>query len=239
MNNKIFGMSADVSREDGALDVINGRAEPGGSAELPEAYRSLCARLDLNEGVPYTPQWSAEADFLELLADHVLTDKPRFIVECGSGLSSVVLARCCAINGGGRVYALENGADYLPNTWQYIVRYGLQPYASLVYAPLVPYELDGERYPWYALQDLPADSIDLLVVDGPPGFLRRHARYPALPLLGGRLRAGGTVLLDDAVRTDELELVARWLEMYPWLEHSYIDNTRGCARLLVGSQENS
>jgi hypothetical protein len=59
---------------------------------------------------------------------------------------------------------------------------------------------------------LGSDPIDLLLVDGPPAYAAGHAlaRYPALPVLGDRLASGATVVLDDAERPGEQEVLRRW-----------------------------
>lgn len=198
-----------------------------------EDYQALCARLGLGQDIPYTPQWSAAADFLELLVEHVLTARPATLVECGSGLTTLMLARCCAINGRGHVYSLENGADYAAASRAALARNGLERHATVIHAPLERYTLAGREYQWYALERLTVRDIDLLVIDGPPGFLQRHSRYPALPLLRERLAAGGTVFLDDAARPDERELVAWWQAEWPALRHDFIANQRGCSVLRI------
>lgn len=200
-----------------------------------EAYQPLCQRLGLNQGVPYTPQWSAAPDFLQLIIDHVLTHQPRTIVECGSGLTTLMLARACAMNGVGHVHSLENGADYAANTRLDIARYGLNEYSTVLHAPLHPVNVDSRDYQWYDLTPLTASHIDLLIVDGPPGFIQRHSRYPALPLLRDRLADDCTVFMDDAARPDERELVEMWLREMPAARHEYIANERGCAILHLDS----
>ncbi|GAB4294917.1 MAG: hypothetical protein Kow0096_11380 [Thiohalomonadaceae bacterium] len=196
-----------------------------------QAYQSLCARLGLTRGIPYTPDWSAAPDFLQVIVDHVLTCKPQTIVECGSGLTTLMLARCCALNGGGHVYSLENGADYAANTRSGISRYGLNEYSTVLHAPLMPYTIANGDYQWYDLTALTARNIDLLIIDGPPGFIQRHSRYPALPLLRDRLAARCTLFMDDAARPDEQEAVEVWLEDMPAARYEYIANERGCAIL--------
>lgn len=57
--------------------------------------------------------------------------------------------------------------------------------------------------------------IDLLVVDGPPEQTAPLAREPALPRLLPRMATRWTVLLDDADRPDETEIVRRWLTLAP------------------------
>ncbi|MFA5082745.1 MAG: class I SAM-dependent methyltransferase [Hydrogenophilaceae bacterium] len=196
-----------------------------------EAYLSLRDRLGLRQGLPYSHNWSAAADFLKLIVEHALVAKPATIVECSSGLTTLMLARCCEMNGRGEVFSLENGAEYAAGTRAEIARYGLEDRATVIDAPLTSRTLAGQEYRWYALDDLPDRSIDMLVIDGPPGFIQRHSRYPALPLLFDRLADGGVVYLDDAARPDERELVAMWLAQFPAFEHEYVGTERGCSIL--------
>ena len=78
----------------------------------PASYLTLVNQLALDAGIPYVDQWSACADFLELIVDHVLQAKPATLLECGSGLTTLVLARACQLNGTGHLYSLENGEQY-------------------------------------------------------------------------------------------------------------------------------
>jgi predicted O-methyltransferase YrrM len=199
-------------------------------AEL-EAYLDLGARLGLRQGLPYVRHWSAGADFLTLLVEHVLAARPIMIVECGSGLSTLMLARCCALNGAGRVYSLEQGSAYAARSRAELARYGLEAYATVLHAPLRPYSLHGEIHTWYALAGLPQAPIDLMVIDGPPGRSAPLARYPALPLLFDRLGPAGTVFLDDAARPDEQAILARWRAEFPDLDLTQVRTGRGCAVL--------
>lgn len=196
-----------------------------------EAYQPLCARLGLTQGIPYTPKWSAAPDFLQLIVEHVLSHKPTTIVECGSGITTLMLARCCELNGQGHVYSLENGAEYAAHTRDHITRYDLGKHSTVIDAPLVPYTIKGNAYQWYDLAQLTARDIDLLVIDGPPGFIQRHSRYPALPLLWDRLSGDCAVFMDDAARPDEREIVALWQTEWPSATHEYRTIERGCSIL--------
>ncbi len=196
------------------------------------AYRPLCERLSLDtDALPYTPNWSAAPDFLELIVGHALAHKPAVIVECGSGMTTLMLARCCALNGGGHVYSLENGADYAASTRTAVARYGLAQHSTVIHAPLRPYTLDGRDYQWYDADQLTIGAVDMLVIDGPPGFIQKHSRYPALPLLRSRLADRCAIFMDDAARPDEKELVEMWQADYPGISHEYIGNERGCSLL--------
>lgn len=203
-------------------------ADPG--ADALAAYLALGERLGLTDGLPVDPTWSAAPDFLEAIVAHALAARPATIVECSSGLTTLMLARCCALNGRGRVFSLENGPEFAARTRAELARYGLDRHASVIDAPLLPCVLGGQTFQWYDLAGLAVTSIDMLVIDGPPGFIQRHSRYPALPMLFERLAEGWAAFLDDAARPDERELVARWQAEYH-LAHHYLETQRGCSIL--------
>jgi len=202
--------------------------------DFPESYLPLCQRLGLDRGIPWTPNWTAAADFLELLVDELEARRPAVILECGSGLSTLVLARACERTGRGHVWSLESGAEFAEATREALAAYGLERLVTVVHAPLSEVEIGGESWPWYDRSGLPGGPVELLVIDGPPAFLREQARYPALPLLVPYLEKGCRILLDDAARPDERAAVARWLEEFPGLRHRYLELERGCSVLERG-----
>jgi hypothetical protein len=69
---------------------------------------------------------------------------------------------------------------------------------------------DYGDFSWYdpPSQNLP-DQFRLVVCDGPPGQTK-GGRYGLLPVFGPRLREGTVIVLDDADRPAEVELVNRW-----------------------------
>ena len=195
------------------------------------AYRDIQKKLGLAQELPYTPDWSAAADFIDLIVEYGLQAKPEVIVECSSGLTTLVLARCCQINGNGRVISLENGMDYAEKTRQQLNEFGLLDFAQVIHAPLEKINLAGNDYDWYSLKAMPESSIDMLVIDGPPGFIQKNSRYPALPLLFDKLSKQASVYLDDAARDDERELVLQWQTEFSGVDHEYLSFERGCSVL--------
>ena len=192
------------------------------------SYQSLEKSLGFDKALPVTEHWSAAPDFLNIISDYCLENKPRVIVECSSGTSSLVLSQCCQLNQSGRVYCLENGEEFVTQTSQQLAEFGLSEYCEVIHAPLQEVQLNSTSFQWYALNNLPEIEIDMLVIDGPPGFLQKHSRYPALPMLNEILAERCAVFLDDAAREDEQELVRRWLKTYPEFRAEYIENERGC-----------
>ncbi len=200
-------------------------------------YHALEQRLGLKTALPISPGWSAEADFLQLLAAHCLQHQPGAIVECGSGASTIVLARCCQLNRHGQVISLEHDAGYATATRQALAQHDLQDYAQVLHAPLVVHPAfqmaNDSGASWYSLENLAIPSIDMLVIDGPPAWENPLARHPALPLLRTRLAAGCTIYLDDAARAGERDTVRLWLAQYSELRAHYLNNQRGCSVLAL------
>lgn len=198
-----------------------------------EALQGLYAELGLNASLPSTRDWAASPDFLLQLARHARMARPSQVIECSSGTSTLVLARCMQLNGSGQVLSLEHDPHYAEQTRQQLRHHGLQDWAQVLDAPLLPQALGGEQWPWYDISTLPAKlSIDMLVIDGPPQATRTLARYPAGPLLFPGLAPGAAVFLDDAARADETAIVQRWQQEFPALKLSSRVCEKGCAVLL-------
>jgi predicted O-methyltransferase YrrM len=161
--------------------------------------------------VDFDPAWALGREALDLLETLVTKGRTR-VVECGSGLSTVTIARALRALGRGSVHALEHDPGWTATTRQALADEHLEEFATIVDAPLV----DG----WYdraALDQLPAQGIDLLLVDGPPagGPEIERSRYPALPAFAHRLAANAAILLDDTDRDGERWVLDRWLAEFP------------------------
>lgn len=184
--------------------------------------------LTLTRPLPPMRGWAASPDFLLLISRHARAAKPQVIVECSSGASTVVLASCLREAGQGHVYSLENEAEFAEITRGHLEREGLSDWATVIHAPLKPYDIEGGRFFWYEDKDLPEVAVDMVVVDGPPHLVGRMARYPAGPQLFTRLSSGGTVFADDADRKQEEATLAAWRKQFPDFAETYHHCEKGC-----------
>ena len=187
-----------------------------------EALLALTRELKLENGLQPMRRWAGSPDFLLVLLRKVIADKPQVIVECSSGISTIVSARALQLNGTGHVYSLEHEQEYAQKTRDELARHGLQDWATVIDAPLIETDTRLGKKRWYDISRLPTDKIDLVVVDGPPESTNPLARYQAGPALIPRLSATGEVVMDDMIRKTEQNVVAAWQHEFPGLQVTHI-----------------
>lgn len=176
-----------------------------------EALLALYAEVRPEHGLPPTRGWAASPDFLRILIQIFTEEYPTTVVECSSGLSTLILAGCLKNHKLGHVYSLEHDPEFAAKTRNMLRLHKLEAWATVIDAPLKELSLPGWEGKWYDTSALPKNiAIDMLVIDGPPQATSPLARYPALHVLGEQMRSGSTVILDDANRDDEQEIVVRW-----------------------------
>ncbi|HZR92846.1 MAG TPA: hypothetical protein VFA44_10645 [Gaiellaceae bacterium] len=131
------------------------------------------------------------------------------ILECGSGLSSIVLG-LIAERRGVRGWSLEHDADWARRTRATLDLLGITQ-LELLHARLRDYG----GFEWYSdsaweARPLPA-GFALVVCDGPPGLTTRGGRVGLVPVMCERLLPGAVILLDDVERPGEREVVRAWV----------------------------
>lgn len=188
---------------------------------LDALYQQLLMQhvFDRPEPLAAMTSWSIAPEFAWWLYQHVLNQRPEKIIELGSGTSTLVIAAALKKIGAGRFLSFEHDHAYMEKTRALLETCDLQDHVELLYAPLEPLELSGQTYRWY---DLPYDLIDhmigrnqldMLIIDGPPASTNQHARYPAMVCLQEYCSQSTVVLLDDAAREEEQEILSRWTEL--------------------------
>lgn len=191
-------------------------------------------------GLGYLP-WSSSglrpAALASVLND-VIVNRRKCLVELGAGISTVYLAKILAEKGG-RLVSVDHDTDWLRIVFGMLESHGLSDFVELVAAPLTATRSPLCALPWYDTAPLYAalgeSTVDLLLVDGPVAHdeSRQLARYPALPVLREKLSPRCAVILDDANRKGEREVLQRWKEL-PGFDFSVRINNYGLAVLARG-----
>ena len=147
--------------------------------------------------------YAADVDF-DLAVAGYAAEVRRPVLECGSGLTTILLA-ALAGRRGVRVRTLEHDTAWLARVRAALAAAGLDRFVELVHAPLRSY---GD-FSWYEVSFGEAERYSLVVCDGPPGDTP-GGRFGLVPVLGDHLAADATILLDDADRSEERTAMARW-----------------------------
>jgi len=170
-----------------------------GDGQIPR--RELLSELMAgwsNEG------YAANLEYLEAVAGASLkTAGP--VLECGSGATTILLAILCGKRNV-QVWSLEHFPEWRAHVSETLNENGLSSGAHVCSSPLKDY---GD-FAWYdpPLAEMPTE-FSLVICDGPPGSTK-GGRYGLLPVMGKHLPPGATILLDDAGRPGELELIRKW-----------------------------
>lgn len=170
---------------------------------------------DLKIPMPNTGGFAIDSQALGHLLSLVEERRPKKILELGSGASTIWLGYLCQ-SFGGELVTLDHLEGYLDLTRTAVDRHGLHDHVESRLAPLEPVESAGDTYNWYSLASLnDLSDIELVLIDGPPAATGPKARYPALPYIIDLLAPHATVILDDAHRQEEADIIEEWLHVFP------------------------
>lgn len=176
---------------------------------------------------PERHTWPISPDFGLYLIELLETRNYNLVIEFGSGISTVVVAKAiakmakqAATAGAAEFISFDHLEKFYKETLVRIQKAKVEQYARVIYAPLKEIELNGQVAAYYdcaeTLTELaqrhPSNGLRVLViVDGPPAATGKNARYPAGPLMLAHF-AGATIdlLLDDYIRDEEKEIARMW-----------------------------
>jgi hypothetical protein len=149
--------------------------------------------------------WSASSDYLLACMRQALLARGP-VLECGSGLTTIVLGRLAEAIGT-TVWSLEHMPSWGAKVGDVLIERGIDA-VRLVAAPLKSY---GE-FDWYdADTSRMPERFSLVICDGPPSSTR-GGRFGLVPVMRERLADDCVILLDDAERASEQDTVRRWAQ---------------------------
>ncbi|MBC7929873.1 MAG: hypothetical protein H7Z38_04825 [Rubrivivax sp.] len=172
-------------------------------ADLPPGSMPTRDMLERLQSAWTNRGFVAKGDYLEEVARRAVeTSGP--ILECGSGLTTILVG-LLAGRRGVATWSLEHLPIWHERVTKRAKRYDIRG-VHVCLSPLREYE----GFSWYEPpMDMLPGEFKLVICDGPPGSTP-GGRYGLLPVLGDRLRGGALILLDDANRASETEVLRRW-----------------------------
>jgi predicted O-methyltransferase YrrM len=222
-----------TSMDDIMKEIADLRQVMVNSFRQVEALTNLYAIVPVEYAMPKPTKWRASPDFLLHLISHIQERRPVSILDVGSGATTVWMANALRhFEIPGKIVSIDHDKNFGDATTATLKQQGLSAYAHVRIAPLVEVDVKGERWHWYDPTQIDdVENCDMVVVDGPPGFLHPLSRYPALPMLEPKVNGDAWIFMDDASRPDETEIVERWCREYPDWSSEFIDHEKGTAAL--------
>ena len=187
-----------------------------------EAFHQLSSLLNFTAPIPPTRGWVASPDLLLEIVDIVRTHKPKLVVELGSGVSTLVIAKA----GAKKLISIDNSDEFAAKTRAMLKEHGVRGVEVRV-AELTAHSSGVDWYDTSKLGDI--KGIDLLFIDGPPGSANLNARKPALAELLNRLSAKVVIVMDDVNRPAERELADAFAKALPSHELRILHHEKGTA----------
>ena len=177
-----------------------------------ESLLSIYNSLPNLKFLPATRGWAGSPDFLSKITETILKEKPSFILEAGSGVSTIVIGLALQLNKKGKSISLDHEMFYFENTKKNIQLNEIGDTSIVKHCPFRDYKYFDEEWKWYETENLNLNKkIDMLIIDGPPRITQFLARYPAIPLLHGYFADRILILLDDSNRDDEIITINKWV----------------------------
>jgi predicted O-methyltransferase YrrM len=233
LRKSIWQLHADIRAVRKAVDASGERTLVAIRDGAQEAVNATCLGALELKFPAFLGHWSIDPFLGRWLVQHIQAERPRCIVELGSGTSTILVAKTLALLGEHHVdhVAVDHDDRYLGLTRELAARNGVGERTRFLHCPLVLYEGYGQN--WYeALKArLAGKKIDLLLVDGPPGATSTHARRPAMLELRDLLSERCVVVLDDAGRKEEREIARAWVRDVPGFELTFSHEGHGQAVL--------
>ena len=182
-----------------------------------------------------TTGWSMRFANLHAIVDLLDDCRPTQVVEFGSGISTLCIASWMKQEDRGRIISFDHDPQWARLTQRYLERHELTEFAQVHVARLLEDE-NSDATGWYdiASREGSLGKIDMLIVDGPPAGAndKRLVRQPALRRLYMHLSENAVVLLDDAHRPGEKQVVDNWLKEFPEFHLRIVGGITGLAILI-------
>ena len=191
-----------------------------------EFYSQLIRLLDLSAPIPSTRSWAASPDVLLTLLEQAQNSKPARILDLGSGMSTLVLAKSAP---DARIFSIDNSEEWAGKTAQLLQSHAVTN-VDLRVAPLTPHSSGVDWYELSKFGDI--SNIDLLFIDGPPGSKNPKARHPVILECAAKLNPRAVVVIDDAGRDGEKDLALEFAKVLPNHTLEFLPHEKGTAVLL-------
>jgi predicted O-methyltransferase YrrM len=163
--------------------------------------------------------WSPQIEQIDWLVDFLYAERPRTVLEFGSGRSTVCL--CVMLNrihgaDGFRLLSLDQDPENVARATNRIDGLDGRSSCRVVHVPLTPAIVNDRSTFFYDIEKMDSGHFrwlgkaDFVFIDAP--YADGPCRYGTLPKVRSYLAPGARFVLDDALREKELTAGALWAQ---------------------------
>ncbi len=194
-----------------------------------EINRNTYCRLLLNnlfDGYDHLPVTKSSMSFfaIAMITNDIMINGRRTILEFGSGLSTILIARLIKKNNiPCTIYTIEHDKNWFDLLNTILIKENTIENVVSIHAPLSSSKKSKNELNWYneeAIINSLTDKLlfDLVIIDGPPAHEKSKSlsRYPALPFIKNKLNKSYSIYLDDASRNGEQEVIKYWKQEFSY-----------------------
>lgn len=170
-------------------------------------------------GNSYLPRtgMSLSAHSLSYLLNEILINNRTNIIEFGSGISTILMAKLAVTNKIKlKITSVDEDNDWIIKLNEILSLENLQQFVEFIYAPIKNSYSQNRQYLWYdediLNKEIKNQRFDMIIVDGPKAYEdgKSLIRYGALPFIFNKLQEDFVVFLDDINRVGEKSIITNW-----------------------------
>jgi len=169
--------------------------------------------------LPYTTS-SLKFRFLACVANDIVVNNRKKVLELGTGISTVIMARLFKLNRiEGIVYSIDESSEWQAIVQNILEQEQLSSYVKFVHAPTakstdlsLSFEYDAQ----IVARAIGSEQFDIVLIDGPSAWQQQHvmSRASNLKHFQHKMAENFTIFVDNSDRKGEAELVNRIQETF-------------------------
>lgn len=160
-------------------------------------------------------------DTLNYIEKRIISEKPKVVLEFGSGLSTICLSYYLSTLYETKdhifVYSIDEKLEYAENTNKMLRDLSLDSCARVIHVDLVEREINGVQVFCYNINSNTLDSLlqgeqpEFILIDGPSGGGLN--RYYSITQITSNIAPNAFFFLDDAMRKHEMQVSHLWKQL--------------------------
>ncbi|MBN1328026.1 MAG: hypothetical protein JXA54_01010 [Candidatus Heimdallarchaeota archaeon] len=182
--------------------------------------------------------FAGNPSFLYLIFKILYREKPKRILELGSGQSTLFTSRYVKENGDAQLVILEDYKDWYDKLKTQIF---MNERVRYLYSPLQEIRIRKKQFKWYSADFLLTEELkyNLIIVDGPIGT-HRNSRIGIVKFLPKILDPENFILIfDDSCRKGEIDTIKLTKKILLKNNIQFVKfNVHGCKRQTVFASKN-